>query len=193
MYIYIYMYMYIYIYIYIHNCSVFCARALGYQCVIHNTPATRTVALSISCFANVCIIVMCIALPAHEQRCVHCWSIISILIRVIVFFFQMRCLTAVVGIAATARGNGGGRWLVFYSGTFIPFSFFFPFLGMSVETFVHYRRRSCVRVRRHRLYLEHIVRRVLARPRYTGATALLQTARHCAQTHVCSELSVEEE
>ena len=46
-------------------------------------------------------------------------------LRVIVFFFQMRCLTAVVGIAATARGNGGGRWLVFYSGTFIPFSFFF--------------------------------------------------------------------
>ena len=45
MYTYIYIYIYIYIHICIHGCFGFCVRALGYQCVIHHTPATCAVAL----------------------------------------------------------------------------------------------------------------------------------------------------
>ena len=80
------------------------------------------------------------------------------------------------------RRNGAWEWQWGVGCFFIQvhsFLFFF-LLGTGVETFVHYRRRPCVRVRCYRLYLEHIVRRVLARPRSTEANALLQTARHCA-------------
>ena len=71
------------------------------------------------------------------------------------------------------RRNGAWEWRWGVDCLFIQvhsfLSFFLFFLGTGVETFIHYRRRPCVRVRCYRLYLEHIVRRVLAWPRSTEA------------------------